>query len=286
MKDKSNVKRHRNEVFVANNSMSIKDELEKCQIEVSEKKSMTMSDKDSVKVAEEMGKDKVKVDRPFRSRLPKLKMFIPRRPKSSSRNRNEDTKAKQKPTPKSKISPKPSPRVNRANALDPQSKKSPKQIHRIYENPDLQKSKLIHNSSRNSPKLATKSIDRKSALNGSPAVLRKKSQNTRSDTTGQPFVTKTNAIINTALAPSPAASPLVTSKQQKERENEQEKLKLINEILRANLPSANKTAWSDNQEHRSNVSNQPSKIPVFQSSHVSNRYQNEVSSIKWSEFVS
>ena len=77
MKDKSKVKRHRNEVFVADNSMSIKDELEKCQIEVSEKKSMTRSDKDIVKMGEEMGKDKVKVDRPFRSRLPKLKMFIP-----------------------------------------------------------------------------------------------------------------------------------------------------------------------------------------------------------------
>ena len=286
MKDKSNVKRHRNEVFVADNSMSIKDELEKCQIEVSEKKFMTMSDKDVVKVEEESGKDKVKVDRPFRSRLPKLKMFIPRRPKSSSRNRNEDAKTKQKSTPKSKISPKPSPRVNRANALDPQSKKSPKQIHRIYENPDLQKSKQMHISSRNSPKLAIKSIDRKGALNGSPVVSRKKSLNTRSDTTGQPIATKTNAIINTALAPSPAASPLVTSKQQKDHENEQEKLRLINEILRANLPSANKTAWSDNQEQRNNLSNQPSKIPVYQSIHVSNRYQNEVSSLIWSESVS
>ena len=216
----------------------------------------------------------VKADRPFRSRLPKLKMFIPRRPKSSSRNRGEDTKYKAKTSQKKNYSPKPSPRANRKTPVETKLKQSPKPTHRKVENSGIQKPHL-RNSPRGSPKLSTRSPVKRGACVSPSAIARNKSQNLTGPTTVELKTSQTEAIIEAALSPSPALSPLVTQKQQKDRENEQEKLRIINDILTANLPGACVNGSKINTNLQSALS-RPSKIPVYQNSHVPNRYSAEV----------
>ena len=50
-----------------------------------------------------------------------------------------------------------------------------------------------------------------------------------------------------------AISPLITQKQQKDRENEQEKLRIINDILIANLPGASSNGAKSNTMSKSNT---------------------------------
>jgi len=83
--------------------------------------------------------------------------------------------------------------------------------------------------------------------------------------------------IEAALSPSPALSPLITQKQQKDRENEQEKLRIINDILIANLPVSSSNGAKSNTMSKSNTFVRPSKIPIYQNSQVPNRYSDEVS---------
>ena len=207
--------------------------------------------------------EKTKVDRPFRSRLPKLKMFIPRRPKSSSRNRNEDTKDKVKQNTRPKCSPRPSPRVNKRNVPDVKLKQSPKPTHRRFETSDLHKPHL-RNSPRTSPKVQRRSPIKRGACAVSPATSRKKSPNLRTS----PLVTHSTAriipVIDSAFLPSPVLTPVITAKQQKERENEHEKLKLINEILIANLSGASANSSCNSGITKGSLSNKPSKIPIYQ----------------------
>jgi hypothetical protein len=219
--------------------------------------------------------EKTKVDRPFRSRLPKLKMFIPRRPKSSSRNRNEDTKDKVKPSPRPKYSPKPSPRVNKRNVPDVKLKQSPKPTHRKFETSDLHKPHL-RNSPRTSPKVQRRSPVKRGACAVSPATSRKKSPNLRNSPLVNHGAAMTKAVIESAFSPSPGLSPITTVKQQKERENETEKLKFINEILTANLSGASANSSCNIGLKKGSLSNKPSKIPIYQNIQTSNPYQKEV----------
>merc|ERR1712136_718302 len=128
----------------------------KIEKEMSEKENVLLSSKNQNTNPVENKTEKSKSERPFRSRLPKLKMFIPRRQKSSSRNRGEDIKSKSKTTHKQTHSPRPSPRVNRKISVEAKTKQSPKPIHKKIQNSDLTKHH-IKNSPRNSPKLSTKS---------------------------------------------------------------------------------------------------------------------------------
>ena len=170
--EKANISLVQPKIEVISETKSKKELLEKDDILItSAKKDMESSENKA---------ERPKSDRPFRSRLPKLKMFIPRRPKSSSRNRGEDTKSKAKTSQKKNYSPKPSP-IKRGACVSP--------------------SMIARNTSQN--------------LSGPTTVELKTSQ--------------TEAIIEAALSPSPALTPLVTQKQQKDRENEQEKLRIINE---------------------------------------------------------
>ena len=219
-------------------------------------------------------KEKSKSERPFRSRLPKLKMFIPRRQKSSSRNRSEDTKSKSKTTTKQNHSPRPSPRVHRKISVEAKTKQSPKPIHKKIQNSDLTKHH-IKNSPRNSPKLSTKSPIKRGAC-VSPVISRKKLPNLKNPGEIQPKTRQTEAIIEAALSPSPALSPLITQKQQKDRQNEQEKLRIINDILIANLPGSSSNTGKSNTMSKSNTFVRPSKIPIYQNSQVPNRYSDEV----------
>ena len=220
--------------------------------------------------------EKTKVDRPFRSRLPKLKMFIPRRPKSRSRSRNEDTKPKVRTGHMQTYSPKPSPRTNRKMASETKQKQSPKSFHRKMENIDIHKPH-IRNSPRVSPKLSTRSPIQRGACASSPVNARRKSPNPNNITLEQTKTSRTDAIIEAVLAPSPALSPLMTQKQQKDHENEQEKLRIINDILTANLPGASASVPKNVASYKSNTFNRPSKIPIYQNSHVPNRNPMEVS---------
>ena len=86
------------------------------------------------------------------------------------------------------------------------------------------------------------------------------------------------AIIASASRVSPIPSPPTTVKHQKDLENEKEKLRIINEILIANLPGGNHSGAANNKNLQKNIiHNRPSKIPVYQNIHLFNRYTNEVS---------
>ena len=192
----------------------------KIEREMSEKENLLVSSKNQNMNPVENKTEKNKSERPFRSRLPKLKMFIPRRQKSSSRNRGEDNKSKSKMIQKQNHSPRPSPRVNRKISVEAKTKQSPKLIHKKVENMDLTKHH-IRNSPRNSPKLSTRSPIKRGAC-VSPVIGRKKFQNLKNPGATQPKTNQTEAIIEAALSPSPllSRSPLITQKQQKDRENE------------------------------------------------------------------
>ena len=247
----------------------------KIEKEMLEKENLLVSSKNKNMNIAENKTEKNKSERPFRSRLPKLKMFIPRRQKSSSRNRAEDTKSKSKTTHKQNHSPRPSPRVNRKISAEAKTKQSPKPIHKKIENSDLNKHH-IRNSPRNSPKLSTRSPIKRGAC-VSPVISRKRLPNLKNPGPTQPKTSQTEAIIEAALSPSPALSPLITQKQQKDRENEQEKLRIINDILIANLPGASSNGAKSNTMSKSNTFVRPSKIPIYQNSQVPNRYSDEVS---------
>ena len=246
----------------------------KIEKEMSEKENVLLSSKNQNTNPVENKTEKSKSERPFRSRLPKLKMFIPRRQKSSSRNRGEDTKSKSKTTSKQNHSPRPSPRVHRKISVETKTKQSPKPIHKKIQNSDLTKHH-IKNSPRNSPKLSTKSPIKRGAC-VSPVISRKKLPNLKNPGEIQPKTRQTEAIIEAALSPSPALSPLITQKQQKDRQNEQEKLRIINDILIANLPGSSSNAAKSNTMSKSNAFVRPSKIPIYQNSQVPNRYSDEV----------
>ena len=144
------------------------------------------------------------------------------------------------------------------------------------ENIDTQKPRL-RNSPRSSPKLSTRSPVKRGACVSSPVNARRKSPNRNSTVAVQSKTSETEAIIEVALAPSPALSPLVTQKQQKDYENEQEKLRIINDILSANLPGAGANVPKISASYKSNTCNRPSKIPIYQNSHVPNNNPDEVS---------
>ena len=260
---------------VSSDPVNISSPIEISQKENLEKQFEEKPSENKNKIDTETKMEKTKVDRPFRSRLPKLKMFIPRRSKSSSRSRNEDTKEKLKQSPRPKCSPKPSPRVNKRNVPDVKLKQSPKPTHRKFETSDLHKSHL-RNSPRTSPKVQRRSPIKRGACAISPATSRKKSPNLRKS----PLVThsseRTKAVIESAFSPSPALTPVITVKQQKERENEHEKLKLINEILIANLSGSNSNSSCNTGLKKGSLSNKPSKIPIYQNISSSNPYQKEV----------
>ena len=246
----------------------------KIEKEMSEKENLLVSSTNQNMNPVENKTEKNKSERPFRSRLPKLKMFIPRRQKSSSRNRGEDTKSKSKTTHKQNHSPRPSPRVNRKKSVETKTKQSPKLMHKKVENSDLTKHH-IKNIPRNSPKLSTRSPIKRGAC-ASPVIGRKKFQNLKNPGATQPKTNQAEVIIEAALSPSPAISPLITQKQQKDRENEQEKLRIINDILIANLPGASSNGAKSNTMSKSNTFVRPSKIPIYQNSQVPNRYSDEV----------
>ena len=246
----------------------------KIEKEMSEKENLLVSSTNQNMNPVENKTEKNKSERPFRSRLPKLKMFIPRRQKSSSRNRGEDTKSKSKTTHKQNHSPRPSPRVNRKKSVETKTKQSPKLMHKKVENSDLTKHHT-KNIPRNSPKLSTRSPIKRGAC-ASPVIGRKKYQNLKNPGATQPKTNQTEVIIEAALSPSPALSPSITQKQQKDRENEQEKLRIINDILIANLPGASSNGAKSNTMSKSNTFVRPSKIPIYQNSTVPNRYSDEV----------
>ena len=135
----------------------------------------------------------------------------------------------------------------------------------------------IRNSPRVSPKFSTRSPIKRGACASSPVNARRKSPNLNNTTLERTTASRTDAIIEAVLAPSPALSPLVTQKQQKDRENEQEKLRIINDILTANLPGAGVSVQNNVTSYKSNTLSRPSKIPIYQSSHVPNRNPGEVS---------
>ena len=247
----------------------------KIEKEMSEKENLLVSSKNKDMNPVENKTEKNKSERPFRSRLPKLKMLIPRRQKSSSRNRGDDTKSKSKTTHKQNHSPRPSPRVNRKISAEAKTKQSPKLIHKKAENSDLTKHH-IKNSPRNSPRLST-TLPIKRGACVSPVIGRKKFQNRKNPGVTQPKTNQTELIIEAALSPSPALSPSISQKQQKDRENEQEKLRIINDILIANLPGATSNGAKSNTMSKSNTFIRPSKIPIYQNSQVPNRYSDEVS---------
>ena len=223
------------------------------------------------KMESETKKVTPKSERPFRSRLPKLKMFIPRRPKSSSRNRNEDKKAITKQNQHPRYSPKPSPRDNRKMASNTKSKQSLKSTPQKFESTELQKSR-IRSSPRCSPKLATRSPIKRGACAASPLIDRKKNKNLKNSPIIQRNTIRPEEIIATALSPSSNKStPTASMKDEKDRVNEQEKLRIINEILIANLPGSDKNGLSVNDVPKGSLSSRPSKIPVYQ-----NQYQKEV----------
>ena len=217
-----------------------------------------------------------KVDRPFRSRLPKLKMFIPRRPKSSSRNRNEDTKTKMTHASRSNYSPKPSPKSNRTTMQKSKSKQSPKPTQRKFGTSELQKSR-IKNSPTTSPKFTKQSPIKRGSKAESPIVARKKSPGLRRSPNTQCNSPRRAAIITSASRVSPVLSPAATVKHQKDLENEKEKLRIINDILIASLPSGTHNVSNNKNPQKNVTSSRPSKIPVYQNIHLYNRYPNEVS---------
>ena len=134
----------------------------------------------------------------------------------------------------------------------------------------------MRNSPRSSPKVPRRTPVKRGACAVSPLSARKKSLNPKCSPVIQRNRTNTDAIIEDVLSPSPILSPIVTVKQQKDRENEQEKLRLINEILSANLPGANSTALNNNNLQKGSLANKPSKIPIYQNMSLANRSQNEV----------